>query len=313
MYPPLPCLVRLLPPDLDSNETAVLVGQSAYPVGNVRPFQHTKAARRTHFASYILRCKGESGGDGLVSLPYLRFPKQKRCRVRRSCSHDGYGWCLYVHGGEFSLVGLRRSNMAGTGRAVKDQGSTETDREYCKAPALPTPVAGSAGPLIVPRERVSRFAFRSGARSAASAGCRPRGVTCLPGAFEPEGCVRAYLPACPGAHRAPPAVSECQSCVRGQRSASVPECDPVACVDGESGVLFELTAGRERACVARGPDPLGRACRSAPLGGDSQHQTSAGRAGSDVDGSAHSPFLVPGLLVRDQGTHLPSTVSGPAA
>ena len=29
------CLLRLLPPVLDSNETAVLVGQSAYPVGNV--------------------------------------------------------------------------------------------------------------------------------------------------------------------------------------------------------------------------------------------------------------------------------------
>ena len=35
VYPPLPCLLRLLPPVLDSNETAVLVGQSAYPVGNV--------------------------------------------------------------------------------------------------------------------------------------------------------------------------------------------------------------------------------------------------------------------------------------
>ena len=138
-----------------------------------RPFQHTKAARRTHFASYILLCKGESGGDGLMALPLPSIPEAETL----PCSPlpvrtTGTGGVFTSMGENFPWLVLGGQTWLERGAQSRTKGSTETDRELCLTgrPALTScrsarfPPGDGAGS----RPTVPCFAVRAGEPSSGS-------------------------------------------------------------------------------------------------------------------------------------------------
>ena len=98
-------------------------------------------------------------------------------------------------------------------------------------------------------------------------------------------------------------IPEREACVGCEHS--VPDPDPIARVERESGVALEHPVSPECSGVRCRPQLLGRAPRSPPLRCDAERQSPTGGVWSVIaDGPARAPLLVSGLLVRDQPSYL---------
>ena len=130
------------------------------------------------------------------------------------------------------------------------------------------------------------------------------GATCLPEALQCDHRIGSQLPAGAGSHRPVPGVAECESRVRGEHAPPVRESEAVARVDHEPAAGLELGVTPERACVARGPEPLGGAPRAAPHRGDGEGEAPARGVGGHADGPARTPILVARRLVHEECARL---------